>query len=89
VGATPALVVHMKQKMSARVAAPIPNQPMRSDAQLTGEEDGWFVFAPSTGRLIARRREGKLEGPVKASGAMGELEMNQSISYTGAMDALK
>ena len=89
VGTTPALLVHMKQKMSARVAAPIPNQPMRSDAQLTGEEDGWFVFAPSTGRLLARRREGKLEGPVKASGAMGELEMNQSISYTGAMDALK
>ena len=89
VGTTPALVVRMKQKMTARVSAPIPNQPMRSDAQLSGEEDGYFVFAPSTGRLIARRRQGKLEGPVKASGAMGEMQMNQSISYTGAMDSLK
>jgi hypothetical protein len=62
---------------------------MRSDAQLTGEEDGYFVFAPSTGRLIARRREGKLGGPVKASGAMGEMQMSQSISYTGVMDAQK
>jgi hypothetical protein len=89
VGTTAALVVRMKQKMRATISAPIPNQPMRSDAQLTGEEDGYFVFAPSTGRLIARRREGKLEGPVKASGAMGEMQMNQSISYTGVMDAQK
>jgi hypothetical protein len=79
----------MKQKVSAKVSAPVPNQPMRTDAQLTGEEDGYFVFAPKTGRLVARRREGKLEGPVKASGAMGEMQMSQSISYTGAMDALK
>jgi hypothetical protein len=89
VGTTAALVVRMKQKLSATISAPIPNQPMRSDAQLIGEENGFFVFAPSTGRLIARRREGKLEGPVKASGAMGEVQMNQSISYTGAMDAQK
>jgi hypothetical protein len=89
VGTTAALVVRMKQKMSATISAPIPNQPMRSDAQLTGEEDGYFVFAPSTGRLIARRREGKLGGPVRVSGAMGEMQMNQSISYTSAMDSLK
>jgi hypothetical protein len=75
--------------MSATISAPIPNQQMRSDAQLHGEEEGYFVFAPATGRLIARRREGKLEGPVKASGATGEVQMNQSISYTGTVDALK
>jgi len=89
VGATPAVVVSVKQKMSATISAPVPNQQMRSDAQLSGEEAGYFVFAPSTGRLIARRREGKMDGPVKASGAMGEMQMNQSISYTGAMDAVK
>ena len=89
VGTTPAVVVSVKQKMSATVSAPVPNQQMRSDAQLSGEEAGYFVFAPSTGRLIARRREGKMDGPVKASGAMGEMQMNQSISYTGAMDAVK
>jgi hypothetical protein len=89
VGTTPAVVVRMRQKMSATISAPVPNQAMRSDAQLQGEEEGYFVFAPATGRLIARRREGKLEGPVKASGAAGEMQMNQSISYTGAMDAVK
>ena len=47
------------------------------------------MFSPATGRLIARRREGKMEGPVKASGAMGEMQMNQSISYTGVLDAVK
>ena len=88
VGETAALVVRMKQKMSARVAGPVPNQPMRTDAQFSGEEEGYFVFAPKTGRLLARRREGKLEGPVKATGAM-EMEMKQSISYTGAVDSIE
>lgn len=89
VGATKALVVRMKQQMHATISAPVPGQQMRSDAQLSGDEDGYFVFAPSTGRLIARRREGRMEGPVKASGAMGEMQMNQSITYTGAMDSVK
>jgi len=89
VGTTRALVVRMKQQMHATISAPVPGQQMRSDAQLSGEEDGYFVFAPATGRLIARRREGKMEGPVKASGAMGEMQMNQSITYTGTMDSLK
>ena len=89
VDATPALVIGMKQKFGVTISAPIPGQQMRSDAQLHGEEDGYFVFAPKTGRLLGRRREGKLEGPVKASGAMGEMQMNQSISYTGMMDAVK
>jgi hypothetical protein len=89
VGTTHAFVVQVKQKMSATISAPVPNQQMRSDAQLSGEETGFFVFAPTTGQLLGRRREGKLEGPVKASGAMGEMQMNQSIAYTGTMDSVK
>jgi hypothetical protein len=89
VGTTPALVIGMKQKLGVVISAPVPGQQMRSDAQLSGEEEGYFVFAPKTGRLIARRRSGKLEGPVKASGAMGELQMQQSMKYTGEMDSLK
>ena len=89
VDSTPALVIGVKQKLGVKISAPIPGQQMRSDAQLNGEENGYFVFAPKTGRLIGRRREGKLDGPVKASGAMGEMQMNQAISYTSTMDAAK
>ena len=89
VGTTPALVVRTKQSMSATIAAPIPNQGMRSEAHLTGESDGFFVFAPTAGRLIGRRAEGKLEGPVKITGAMGEMQMNQSIAVTSTLDAVK
>jgi hypothetical protein len=89
VGTTPAFVVRAKQSVSAKIAAPVPNQDMRSDAQFAGEEEGYFVFAPKAGQLIGRRREGKLEGPVKLTGAMGEMQMNQSITYTSAMDAVK
>lgn len=88
VGATAALVVRTKQSMSATISAPVPNQGMRSDAQLTGEADGFFVFSPKSGRLIGRRVEGKIDGPVKVSGAMGDMQMNQSIVITGALDAL-
>ena len=88
VGTTPALIVRTKQSVSATIAAPVPNQAMRSDAQLSGSSEGFFVFSPKTGRLIGRRAEGKLEGPVKLSGAAGEMQMNQSIAVTSAMDAV-
>ena len=89
VGATQALVVRAKQAMTASISAPIPNQGMRSDAQLTGDSDGYFVFAPKTGQLLARRGEGKIEGPVKVSGSMGEMQMNQSISVTNSIELVK
>jgi hypothetical protein len=89
VGTTPALVVRAKQTMSATISGPVPNQGMRSDAQLSGDSDGYFVFAPTTGRLIGRRREGKMEGPVKLSGGMGDMQMNQSITYTGVTEAVE
>lgn len=89
VDAVPALVISVKQKLGVTVSQPVPGQQMRSDAQLSGEEHGFFVFSPKTGRLIGRRQEGKLEGPVKLSGAMGDMQMNQSISYTGALESLK
>jgi hypothetical protein len=87
-GTTPAVVVSAKQNLSATISAPVPNQGMRSDAQLTGESTGFFVFAKS-GQLLGRRTEGKLEGPVKVSGAAGEMQMNQSIAITSAVDAVK
>ena len=89
VDATPALVVRTKQTASVTISAPVPNQGMRSDALLTGDSEGFFVFAPKTGRLIGRRTQGKLEGPVKLTGGMGEMQMSQSIAITSAMDAVK
>ena len=89
VAGTSALVVRTKQSVHVTVSAPIPNQGMRSDAQLSGDADGYFVFSPKTGRLLGRRSEGKLEGPVKVSGSMGDMQMNQSIAITSAVDAVQ
>jgi hypothetical protein len=89
IGLAKALVVRTKQSMNATVSAPVPNQGMRSDAQLTGDAEGFFVFAPGTGRLVGRRTEGKIEGPVKLSGAGGDMQMSQSIAITSTMDAIK
>lgn len=88
VGTTPAFVVSVKQNLSATISQPVPNQAMRSDAQLTGESTGFVVFAKS-GQLLGRRAEGKIEGPVKMSGAAGEMQMSQSINVTSSVDALK
>ena len=89
VGTTPALVVRAKQSMSVSISAPVPNQAMRSDGRLDGESDGIFVFAPKSGRLLGRRSEGKIEGPFKVTGSMGEMQMSQSIAITSAVDAVQ
>jgi hypothetical protein len=89
IGATTALVISMKQQVHAHVEAPVPNQGMRAESVLEGTDDGYFVFAPKAGRLLGRRREGRLEGPLTMKGGQGEFKMTQSITYTSTMDALR
>ena len=89
IGSTAALVVSMKQQVRAHIEAPVPNQGMRAESVLEGTEDGYFVFAPKTGRLLGRRREGRLEGPLTMKGGPGEFKMTQSIAYTSTMDAVR
>jgi hypothetical protein len=89
VAGTPAVVVSMKQRIRINGEGPVPNQPLRATTTTEGTEEGFFVFAPKAGRVIGRRRSGKMEGDIFMKGAMGEMTMKQAYSYTGTLDAVR
>ena len=55
--------------------------------QLAGDDQGFYVFAPKPGRMLARRRTGKLAGDVNIPTA--GMTMKQAIDYTSTIDAVK
>jgi hypothetical protein len=83
-----AVVVSMKQQIDLNGDSPVRNQDMRVHSALAGSEDGYFVFAPRTGRLLARRRSGQLGGDLLLHGA-NEMAFKQSYEYTSQTDAIK
>jgi len=89
VGGTPAVVVVMKQHLKINAEGPVPNQPLRATSALDGTEEGFFIFAPKAGRVLARRRTGRLEGDTFLKGGGGEFTMKQVYDYTGAVDAIR
>ena len=46
---------------------PSPTSPMRTDVTMEGDDQGFYVFAPKPGRMLARRRTGKLAGDVNVA----------------------
>jgi hypothetical protein len=84
----PALVVRLYQQLTSRSEGPVPGQPARAETSLAGTEEGYFLFAPNPGRLLARRREGRLAGDVVLRSGAGAMTFKQAYSYTNALDAV-
>jgi hypothetical protein len=89
VDGVPAVIVAMKQRITVNGDGPVPNQPMRATSVIEGGDEGFFVFAPRAGRLLARRRTGKLEGDTFLRGGGQEIAMRQSYTYTSTLDAVR
>jgi hypothetical protein len=87
VNGTPALLVRMTQHTKLHAEGPVPNQPARTDVTMEGDDTGFYVFAPKTGRMLARRRTGKLTGDVNIPAA--GMTMKQAIDYTNTVDVVK
>jgi hypothetical protein len=87
VNGTPALLVRFTQRATIGAEGPVPGQAMRSEAKMEGNSTGFYVFAPKPGRLLARRRTGKLAGDVNIPAA--GMTMKQAIDYTNTVDAVK
>jgi hypothetical protein len=87
VNGTPALLVRMTQHTKLHAEGPVPNQPVRTDVTMEGDDTGFYVFAPKPGRMLARRRTGKLAGDVNIPAA--GMTMKQAIDYTNTVDAVK
>jgi hypothetical protein len=89
VGGKPAVIVSMKQHVRVSGEGPVPNQPMRATSSMDGMEDGYYVFEPKAGRVLARRRSGRMEGDIFMKGSGGEMTMKQAYTYTGTVDAVR
>ena len=88
VNGTSALLVRMTEHTNVHAEGPVPNQPgARTDVTMEGNDAGFYVFAPKTGRMLARRRTGKLAGDVNIPAA--GMTMKQAIDYTNIVDAVK
>jgi hypothetical protein len=84
-----ALVISAKQAIRINTAGRIPQPAARAEGSLSGSDEGFFVFAPRAGRLLGRRYEGRLSGDVVLTGDSGQMNMQQSLSYTNTLDAEK
>jgi hypothetical protein len=88
VNGTPALLVRFTQRANIHMEQPVPGQPgMRSDATMEGNSTGFYVFAPKPGRMLARRRTGKLAGDVNIAAA--GMTMKQALDFTNSVDLVK
>ena len=88
VNGTSALLVRMTEHTNVHAEGPVPNQPgARTDVTMEGNDAGFYIFAPKTGRMLARRRTGKLAGDVNIPAA--GMTMKQAIDYTNIVDAVK
>jgi len=88
VNGTPALLVRSTQRVNVHVDQPVPGQAgMRSDVTMEGNTTGFYVYAPKPGRMLARRRTGKLAGDANIPAA--GMTMKQSIDYTNTVDLVK
>ena len=89
VGGEPAMVISLKQSSTMSVNAPVPGQDMRMQSNMSGGDEGFFVFSPKSGRMLGRQRRGQMSGDAVMSGAMGSMTMNQVMSYTSRLEAVK
>lgn len=87
VNGTAALLVRATQRTKLHAEGPVPGQNARTDVTMEGNDTGFYVFAPKPGRMLARRRTGKLQGDVNIA-AMG-MTMKQAIDYTNVVDLVR
>ena len=83
-----AFVVSLAQQMKVHSTQIQPGTG-QSESTMTGSADGFYLFAPASGRMLARRRSGSLDGNVTVVTPVGPLTAKQSMKYANSVDALK
>ena len=71
-------------------AGPAPQMgglPMRSE--MSGTEEGVYLFSPQTGRLVARRRTGRLAGTVTFGPDAAAASIQQTLTYQSRIDLVR
>jgi len=60
-----------------------------TQSSLKGEETGVFFFAPGSGRLVERRRTGRLAGSLAVSAGGQTVSIPQSFTYESRIDLIR
>lgn len=82
-----AVEVGVETEVLSGSATPRPTGATTQSA-LKGEETGVFFFAPGSGRLIERRRTGRLAGSVTISAAGRSISIPQSFTYESRIELI-
>jgi hypothetical protein len=88
VDGTAAMVIAASQELESSGEGPVPNAPVRAQTTLAGNHDGIFVFSPSVGRMLGRRRTGQMRGETVYVGGPQPIRITQVIRYTNDVTAI-
>lgn len=84
-----AYVVSMRQDLALEGSEPVQGQQqLTATTSLKGSDEGIFVFAPTPGALLGRRRTGTLAGSVTYVGGPAPIKIPYRLSYTNTITSL-
>ena len=86
VGGQAGLLVNVRQHGTVNTEAAMHGQNARLQTQMTGTDSGWFVFAPKSGRMLARQRKGEFRGETLMTAPSGSMTVQQSMTYTHSIN---
>jgi hypothetical protein len=89
VGEVPAVRIRVRQVISLEASSPLEAEGGWASTRLVGTEEGTAVFSVSGGRLLARVREGGLEGEMTLSGGGRKTTFRQEWSYRNRMELVR
>ena len=83
-------IVELRTETEILSGSSTPAAPGSASTQsaLRGEETGVYWFAPETGRLVGRRRSGKLGGSITISGGGRQVSIPQTFTYESRIELL-
>lgn len=83
-----AFVILVTSQLTQLAEQPMPGRQVRVSVSLSGTERGFFVFSVDAGRVLARRREGRLSGETTLRHLAGNTTNKQVSEYTTTIDAI-
>ena len=85
----PALVIAVSEVATLRTSEPAPSR-LQLYTRLAGNGNGWIVFAPKSGRMLARERNVELRGRTNLSdGHMSVVSFDETRRYAHRIELVK
>ena len=89
VGGARGVVIETRMQNRIESTGPSPTPGMNMRTLQAGTETGTFVFSPAEGRLLARSREGALEGEIEFTGGPQPVRIPQKMTYQSTIERVR